>query len=193
APSGPDNDARLTHVLSSAYPCTSLGDEAVPVLPWEVCIRVVEGVAEGLLHLHSFCHSPIMHGRMSLRAVLMDRHVAPKLSNFGMPHFTPHTPASAAASAGGACWCYAAPERLASSPTKPRSPFASSSPPAATTVVTATAGKGQGGMEAADVFAFKVVVFEIILGQHPHYPRRMPASLVEWVEGLAELALRCTQ
>ncbi|CAI5973891.1 unnamed protein product [Closterium sp. NIES-64] len=75
---------------------------------------------------------------------------------------------------------YAAPERLASSPTKPRSPFASSSPPAAATVVTATAGKGQGGMEAADVFAFKVVVFEIILGQHPHYPRRMPASLVEW-------------
>ncbi|CAI5525597.1 unnamed protein product [Closterium sp. Naga37s-1] len=229
----------LSHLLHT-------DDEAVPVLPWEVRVRVVEGVAEGLLHLHSFCHPPMVHGRVSSRAVLMDRHVSPKLSDFGMPHFTPHAPACAAAAAAGAAAAtgaagaagagaaagasaggkngsgrteersaedtyldaYAAPELLPSTSPKSRSP----SP---------TAGKGRGGMEATDVFAFGVVVFEIISGQHPHDPRRMPASLVDWarqklwvgrdnlaalvdprltdefdpheVEGLAELALRCTQ
>ncbi|CAI5995248.1 unnamed protein product [Closterium sp. NIES-65] len=230
----------LSHLLHT-------DDEAVPVLPWEVRVRVVEGVAEGLLHLHSFCHPPMMHGRVSSRAVLMDRHVSPKLSDFGMPHFTPHAPACAAAAAAGAAAgagaggagaaaggkngsgrteersaedtyldAYAAPELLPSTSPKARSPFANSSPPG-----TATGGKGRGGMEATDVFAFGVVVLEIISGQHPHDPRRMPASLVDWarqklwvgrdnlaalvdprladefdpheVEGLAELALRCTQ
>ncbi|CAI6006387.1 unnamed protein product [Closterium sp. NIES-65] len=73
---------------------------------------------------------------------------------------------------------YAAPERLASSPTKPRSPFASSSPPAAATVVTATAGKGQGGMEAADVFAFKVVVLSPALSSSLHCPPSCPLHLL---------------
>ncbi|CAI5517139.1 unnamed protein product [Closterium sp. Naga37s-1] len=235
----------LSHLLHT-------DDEAVPVLPWEVRVRMVEGVAEGLLHLHSFCLPPMVHGRVSSRSVLMDRHVSPKLSDFGMPHFTPHAPAcAAAASAGTAAGAaagaagaagagavgggknrsgsaeersaedlyldaYAAPELLPSTSPKSRSPFANSSPPG-----TATAGKGRGGMEATDVFAFGVVVFEIISGQHPQDPRRMPASLVDWarqklwvgrdnlaalvdprladefdpheVEGLAELALRCTQ
>ncbi|CAI5471915.1 unnamed protein product [Closterium sp. Yama58-4] len=240
----------LSHLLHT-------DDEAVPVLPWEVRVRVVEGVAEGLLHLHSFCHPPIVHGRVSSRAVLMDRHVSPKLSDFGMPHFTPHAPSCVAAAAAGAAAgaasgagaaagggaagggrngsgsteercaediyldAYAAPELLPSTSPKSRSPFANSSPTAAATASPATASKGRGSMEAADVFAFGVVVFEIISGQHPHDPRRMPASLVEWarqklwvgrdnlvalvdprlaeefdpheVEGLAELALRCTQ
>ncbi|GJP77932.1 hypothetical protein CLOP_g8256 [Closterium sp. NIES-67] len=227
----------LSHLLHT-------DDEAVPVLPWEVRVRVVEGVAEGLLHLHSFCHPPIVHGRVCTRTVLMDRHVSPKLCDFGMPHFSLQNAAAAAAAVAGRNGsggsppsdgsksaddkylnAYTAPELLSSSPTKQRSPFASSSPAAsATSAATAAAaadGKGSWSTEAADVFAYGVVLFEVISGQQAHDPRRLPASLVDWarqklwvgrdnlaalvdprladefdpqeVEGLAELALRCTQ
>ncbi|GJP42885.1 hypothetical protein CLOM_g2415 [Closterium sp. NIES-68] len=201
------------------------------------------GVAEGLLHLHSFCHPPIVHGRVCTRTVLMDRHVSPKLCDFGMPHFSLQNAAAAAAAVAGRNGsggsppsdgsksaddkylnAYTAPELLSSSPPSNAAP--SPPPPAASATSAATAaaaadGKGSWSTEAADVFAYGVVLFEVISGQQAHDPRRLPASLVDWarqklwvgrdnlaalvdprladefdpqeVEGLAELALRCTQ
>jgi serine/threonine protein kinase len=54
------------------------------MLGWKTRIRIIEGIAQGLLYLHQYSRLRIIHRDLKPINILLDSEMNPKISYFGM-------------------------------------------------------------------------------------------------------------
>ncbi|XP_078438214.1 serine/threonine-protein kinase PCRK1-like [Wolffia australiana] len=133
-----------------------LFNKACPVLPWDVRVKIVLDVAQGLRYLHEGLSFPVIFRDFKTANVLMDESMNPKLSDFGLAREGPSDGRSHVSTAVMGTHGYAAPEYIET---------------------------GHLTMKS-DLWAFGVVLFEILTGRRA-LDRNKPKDeqrLLEWVK-----------
>jgi serine/threonine protein kinase len=130
-------------------------DEKITTLSCEERIRILKGVASGILYLHEGWESKVLHRDIKASNVLLDRDMIPRLSDFGLARVHGHEQ------------------------------------PVRTTRVVGTAGylapevvKTGRASTQTDVFAYGILVLEVMCGRRPIEEGKKP--LMDWVWGLME-------
>ena len=54
------------------------------MLNWEIRLRIIEGVAEGLVYLHKYSRLKVIHRDLKPGNILLDNELKPKISDFGV-------------------------------------------------------------------------------------------------------------
>ena len=54
------------------------------VLDWSLRNNIIEGIARGLLYLHRDSRLKIIHRDLKASNILLDEHMIPRISDFGM-------------------------------------------------------------------------------------------------------------
>ncbi|CAI7808103.1 unnamed protein product [Closterium sp. NIES-54] len=131
-----------------------LRDNRKPPLTWQQRLEIASGAARGLAFLHSGCRPPIIHRDVKSGNILLDEDLEPVVSDFGLAKVAPeHFTQPMTVTAIMGTQGYVAPEYVRT-------------------------GKIT---QAVDVFAFGVVLLELITGHIPFHPSRTPAYLFAWV------------
>ncbi|CAI5973433.1 unnamed protein product [Closterium sp. NIES-64] len=131
-----------------------LRDNRKPPLTWQQRLEIASGAARGLAFLHSGCRPPIIHRDVKSGNILLDEDLEPVVSDFGLAKVAPeHFTQPMTVTAIMGTQGYVAPEYVRT-------------------------GKIT---QAVDVFAFGVVLLELITGHIPFHPSRTPAYLFAWL------------
>ncbi|CAM0872218.1 unnamed protein product [Alopecurus aequalis] len=131
------------------------GKRSKPTLPWEKRYRAAVGVAEALSYVHSGCPRPVIHRDVKSSNILLTDELEPQLSDFGLAIWAPSSPSSLTHSDVVGTFGYLAPEYF-------------------------MYGKVT---EKVDVYAFGVVLLELLTGRRPISGDGSPKgqeSLVMW-------------
>ncbi|XP_057865264.1 protein kinase STUNTED isoform X2 [Cryptomeria japonica] len=131
-----------------------------PVLCWTERFKVAIGVAEALDHLHNGCSRSVIHRDVKSSNILLSENFEPQLADFGLAKWAPITSSHISCSDVLGTFGYLAPEYF-------------------------IYGKVN---DKTDVYAFGVVLLELITGRKPidsRYPKGQE-SLVIWAKPLLE-------
>ncbi|GMT24091.1 hypothetical protein PFISCL1PPCAC_15388, partial [Pristionchus fissidentatus] len=131
--------------------------KGTPPLTWEQKAVIAKGSAMALHFLHTISRLPLIHGDVKTANILLDRHMEPKLGDFGLSRegaveMDVDDKAVLIASHIKGTLAYLPPEFISSK------------------VLTTK----------LDVYAFGVVLLEIATGLRPYLDTRRPASLVDY-------------
>ncbi|XAR65568.1 Non-specific serine/threonine protein kinase [Bertholletia excelsa] len=140
----------------------NIGSEGL-LTTWRYRHRIALGTARALAFLHHGCSPPIIHRDVKANSVYLDSNLEPRLSDFGLAKIFGHGPEDEIAHGIAG---YAPPEFLHPETSTP-------------TAVT----------PKADVYAFGVVLFELITGKKPAEDEHLVdkgTNLVNWVRGLVK-------
>ncbi|KAK3439928.1 hypothetical protein EUGRSUZ_B00261 [Eucalyptus grandis] len=127
-------------------------NNATPVLTWEERLHIIIGIAEGLAFLHGGCGVKIIHWDIKTSNILLDENLMPKISDFGLARCIALDKSHLSTGIAGTLG-YMAPEYLV---------------------------KGQ-LTEKADVYAFGVLVLEILTGRKNSVYTRGSSSVLQSV------------
>lgn len=122
-------------------------------LTWAVWYKILRNVASALLYLHEQWEHVVLHRDVKASNVLLDGDMSGRLGDFGLAKLYEHDAILSTTRVVGTLG-YLAPELMQT-----------------------------GKAAAADVFAFGVLVLEVVSGRRPIEPRAVPEELVlaEWV------------
>lgn len=128
--------------------------EGVHVLQWDQRIKIVKGVASGLLYLHEGYEQVVIHRDVKASNVLLDNEMNGRLGDFGLARLYEHGANPSTTRVVGTLG-YLAPEL-------PRTGKATAS---------------------SDVYAFGALMLEVVCGRRPIEPKALPEELVlvDWV------------
>ncbi|CAI7839141.1 unnamed protein product, partial [Closterium sp. NIES-53] len=118
-------------------------------LPWSARVRIALGVARGLAYLHEGCVPRIVHRDIKPSNVLLDANMEARIADFGLAKMLHDHERDVATRVQGT-WGYVAPEYLA----------------------------GAAVSEKVDVYAFGVLLLELVTGRSP----LGDSKLVTWAE-----------
>lgn len=130
-------------------------DEKKTTLSCEERIQILKGVASGILYLHEGWESKVLHRDIKASNVLLDRDMIPRLSDFGLARVHGHEQAIRTTRVVGTAG-YLAPEVV----------------------------KTGRASTQTDVFAYGILVLEVMCGRRPVEEGKKP--LMDWVWGLME-------
>ncbi|KAK3439929.1 hypothetical protein EUGRSUZ_B00264 [Eucalyptus grandis] len=127
-------------------------NNATPVLTWEERLHIIIGTAEGLAYLHGGCGVKIIHRDIKTSNILLDENLTAKISDFGLARCIALDKSHLSTGIAGT-FGYMAPEYLM---------------------------RGQ-LTEKADVYAFGVLVLEILSGRKNSVYTRGSSSILQSV------------
>ncbi|VFQ59305.1 unnamed protein product [Cuscuta campestris] len=113
----------------------------LPALPWAARLKISQGIARGLAHIHECSPKRYVHGNIKSSKILLDEDLMPYISGFGLTRLssTPSRLTSSSSKKTGGC---------------PKPEPRSSVPPKLT--------------QKCDVYSFGVVLLEILTGRVPN-------------------------
>ncbi|KAF7693939.1 interleukin-1 receptor-associated kinase 3 [Silurus meridionalis] len=78
--------------MSNGSLCHKLhNEETKSPLTWQERIEIIKGTAKAVHHLHTAQPCKVICGNITSSNILLDEHLQPKLSDFGMARLRPHT------------------------------------------------------------------------------------------------------
>ncbi|KAI6696865.1 hypothetical protein NL676_016984 [Syzygium grande] len=161
--------------------CLRKRNDNQPPLDWPTRIKIAVGAARGLSHLHDL---KIVHRDIKAANIMLDEEFEPHIGDFGLAKLI-------VGSHGGYCV-----DCIEGGPILPRNESKAGSDSGYCDVTTAVRGTvGHIAPEylstrkcsvKTDVFAFGIMLLELVTGQRAFDPGRLAMMLLDWVKGFLE-------